>query len=147
MYNYQCPSCGLRFSLPQYIGSPKCPSCGQTCMADQSNGGAGDYTSGMNGQQYYGYNSNYREPDLFENGPSGKSRGLAGLFAILLGGLGIHYFYMDKVAGGIICILLSLVTCGLWYFVTLIQGIMILTLKQAEFEHKYINSTTAFPLF
>ena len=147
MYNYQCPSCGFRYSLPQYIESPKCPSCGQPSVAEQPNGGANNFASGANGQQYNGYNPNNREPDLFEDGPSGKNRGLAGLFAILLGSLGVHYFYVGKTAGGIICLLLSLITCGLWYTLTLIQGIMILTMRQAEFERKYVYSNSTFPLF
>lgn len=84
---------------------------------------------------------------LFDDGPSGKSRGLAGLFAILLGYLGIHYFYMGKVTGGIICILLTIVTCGVWSIVSLIMGIKILCMKQNEFEEKYINTPGTFPVF
>lgn len=84
---------------------------------------------------------------LFDAGPSGKSRGVAGLFAILLGGLGVHYFYMGKVGGGFICILLTIITCGLWSVVSLIMGIMMLTMRQEEFERKYINSPSTFPLF
>ena len=84
---------------------------------------------------------------IFDAGPSGKSRGVAGLLAILIGTLGIHYFYIGKVGGGLICILLSIVTCGLWGVVTLIQGIMMLTMKSEEFERKYVNSTSTLPLF
>ena len=87
------------------------------------------------------------EIGLFDEGPSGKSRGLAGLFAILLGGLGIHYFYMGKVTGGIICILLTIVTCGVWSIINLIMGIKMLCMKQDEFEEKYVNTPSAFPLF
>ena len=83
---------------------------------------------------------------LFDDGPSGKSRGLAGLFAILLGGLGVHYFYMGKVTGGIICILLTIVTCGVWSIISLIMGIKMLCMKQNEFEEKYINTLSTFPI-
>lgn len=76
-----------------------------------------------------------------------KDKTAAGLFAIFLGGLGIQYFYLGKVTGGIITIVLSLITCGVWSIVTLIQGILMLTMTQAEFERKYIYTQSDFPLF
>jgi len=88
-----------------------------------------------------GYNS------LSDTGTSGKSRLAAGLFAILLGTFGIQYFYCGKTTGGIICILLSLVTCGFWSIITLIQGILMIVMNQNEFEQKYVYSTSSFPLF
>lgn len=147
MYNYQCPSCGFKFTLPQNIMMPKCPSCGQPCKLEQPDMSANNYSSGMYGQQNYGYSPNNREPELFENGPSGKSRGLTGLFAILLGWLGVHYFYINKTSGGILCILLTFISCGLWEFVSFIQGILILTMRQSEFEQKYVHSNSTMPLF
>ncbi len=84
---------------------------------------------------------------VFDVGPSGKSRGVAGLLAILLGGLGIHYFYCGKVGGGFICILLTIVTCGIWTILTLIQGIMMMCMKHEEFERKYVINPATFPLF
>lgn len=83
----------------------------------------------------------------FDSGPSGKSRGVAGLLAIFLGGLGIHYFYVGKGGGGALCILLTIVTCGAWSILTLIQGIMMLTMSSEDFERKYVYSTSTFPLF
>lgn len=87
------------------------------------------------------------EIGLFDDGPSGKSRGLAGLFAILLGTLGIHYFYIGKIAGGIITIILSIITCGIWNIINIIVGIKMLTMKQPEFEEKYVNTPSTLPLF
>jgi TM2 domain-containing membrane protein YozV len=78
---------------------------------------------------------------------SGKSKVAAGVLAILLGTLGIHYFYLGKVAGGILTILLSLVTCGLWEIITIIQGIVMLTMSDEEFDAKYVNTNKTFPLF
>ncbi len=78
---------------------------------------------------------------------SGKSKTTAGIFALLLGWLGIHYFYCGKVGGGFITILLVIVTCGLWELLTFVQGILILTMSQEEFDRKYVNSTSVFPLF
>lgn len=72
---------------------------------------------------------------------------LCGIMAILLGTLGIQYFVIGKTAGGFITILLSIVTCGLWEVVTLIQGIMMLCMSDADFKRKYIDSTSTLPLF
>lgn len=147
MYYFQCSNCGFRFTLPQNIMSPKCPSCGHSCYLDQPDNGAKNNVSEMYGQQNYGYGSNNREPELFENGPSGKSRGLAGLFAILFGWIGLQYFYVNKPSGGILCILLTFISCGLWGLISLIQGILMLTMRQTEFEQKYVYSNSTFPLF
>lgn len=76
-----------------------------------------------------------------------KDKTATGLFAIFLGSLGIQYFYLGKVTGGIITIVLSLITCGVWSILTLIQGILMLTMTQAEFERKYVYTQSDFPLF
>lgn len=78
---------------------------------------------------------------------SGKDKTVAGILAILIGGLGIQYFYCGKVAGGLITILLSAVTCGLWSVLMLVQGILMLTMTQEEFDRKYVYSTSTLPLF
>ena len=72
---------------------------------------------------------------------------ICGILAILVGSLGVHYFVMGKVAGGFITILLSVVTCGLWSIVMLIQGIMILCMSNEDFKRKYLDSTSTLPLF
>ena len=57
----------------------------------------------------------------------GKSRLLAGLLGIFLGGWGIHNFYLGFTGKGIAQIIVTIVTCGigsLWGFV---EGILILT--------------------
>ncbi len=148
MYNYRCPNCSILLSLPQNINEPKCPSCGHICKIEHDTiKDAPCQALGAYSQSNSIYNQYPKEPDLFENGQSGKSRGLAGLFAILLGWLGVHYFYVNKPTGGLLCILLTFITCGLWNFISLIQGIIILTMRQSEFEQKYINSYSSFPLF
>ena len=72
---------------------------------------------------------------------------MAGLLAILLGYLGVQYFYCGKVGGGFLTILLSLVTCGMWYVITLIQGIYMLTLSDRDFDNKFVYTTSTFPIF
>ncbi len=64
-----------------------------------------------------------------------KSKVAAGLFAILLGGLGIHKFYLGRIGWGII----YLIFC--WTFIPaivgLIEGILYLTMSDDDFNAKY----------
>lgn len=72
--------------------------------------------------------------NAFAVGPSGKSRMAAGLFAILLGGIGVHNFYMGKVGRGIVDILFCW-TC-IPSIVALVVGIMILCESDEDFEKR-----------
>ncbi len=76
-----------------------------------------------------------------------KSKTTAGILAILLGGIGVQYFYCGKIAGGFITILLYFVTCGLWSILTLVQGIMMLSMTDQQFDEKYVSNDKTFPLF
>lgn len=101
-------------------------------------------------KQYTGYSQqppHYNSNNAFDEGPEGKSRGVAALLAIFFGSLGVQYFYLGKTSGGIITILLSLVTCGLWNIITLIQGILMLCMSNDEFRRKYVLSPSTMPLF
>lgn len=80
-------------------------------------------------------------------GPEGKSRGVAALLAILLGALGVQYFYLGKTTAGILSILLSLVTCGLWEIIALIQGVLMFCMTNEQFRQKYVLSNSSFPVF
>lgn len=81
------------------------------------------------------------------NSDISSKKTLCGLLAILVGTLGIQYFVLGKTTGGILTILISLVTCGGWGIITLIQGILMLCMSDDEFKRKYIDSTSSFPLF
>lgn len=48
---------------------------------------------------------------------------------------------------GIVTIILSIVTCGLWGTLMFVQGIIILTMSPEEFERKFLNPATSFPIF
>ena len=76
-----------------------------------------------------------------------KDKIAAGLLAIFLGSLGIHYFYIGKTTAGIISLVLGLCTCGIWGIVMLVQGIIILTLTDQDFQAKYVDTPKSFPLF
>jgi TM2 domain-containing membrane protein YozV len=64
-----------------------------------------------------------------------KNKTTAGVFALMLGGLGIHKFYLGQIAAGI----LYLVFC--WTFipavVSFIEGILYLTMSYESFAEKY----------
>lgn len=93
------------------------------------------------------------------SGTSDKDKTVAGILAILLGCLGIQYFYLGKTNAGIICIVIFVVSLLLYVLVIgfismivmgilmLIQGIKMLTMSQAEFEDKYVYTEKSFPLF
>lgn len=59
--------------------------------------------------------------------PGAKSRMVAGLLGIFVGGLGIHNFYLGYTNKAIIQIVVTLVTCGFGAIWGLVEGIMILT--------------------
>lgn len=71
----------------------------------------------------------------FATTPSGRSKLAAGLFAIFLGGLGVHKFYLGRVGQGIV----YLVLC--WTFIPaiigFIEGIVYLTMSDEAFAQKY----------
>lgn len=95
----------------------------------------------------------YTFPELMEaytrkqNETTDSKRILCGLMAIFFGAFGVQYFILGKVGGGFITILLSLITCGAWEIVTLIQGILMLCMNDSEFRRKYVDNPATFPLF
>ncbi|MCM1310368.1 MAG: NINE protein [Bacteroides sp.] len=116
-----------------------CPQCGNQLSYVQQ-------TPPPYGSPYQGGYS-YGNDAFSPAGPEGKSRGVAGLLAIFIGSLGVHYFYLGKVGGGLLTILLTLVTCGIWGIVPFIQGILMLCMTNEEFERKYVQNPSTFPLF
>ena len=63
---------------------------------------------------------------------------VAGILAILLGGLGVHKFVLGYVTEGIIQIGISIVTCGIaGGILGLIEGIIYLTKSDEEFYQTY----------
>lgn len=67
--------------------------------------------------------------------PNGRSKLAAALFALILGGLGIHKFYLGQVGWGILYLVFF------WTFIPMvvgfIEGIMLLAMSQPEFDEKY----------
>ncbi|WP_227015704.1 zinc-ribbon domain and TM2 domain-containing protein [Haloarcula sp. JP-L23] len=79
-----------------------------------------------------------RQSDV-DAGESGDGRDVdrvtAGIFAILLGGLGIHHFYLGNVGLGVLYL------CFSWTFIPalvgVIEGIIYLTKTDEEFQRQY----------
>lgn len=78
---------------------------------------------------------------------SGPDKLVAGILALIVGSFGVQYFYIGKTTAGFLTILLTVVTCGLWQIITMVQGIMMLVMSQQEFNQKYVETTNKFPLF
>jgi TM2 domain-containing membrane protein YozV len=67
----------------------------------------------------------------------GKQKIVAGLLGILLGGLGVHHFYLGSTMAGVIELIATFVTCGVASLVGLIEGILILVMSDADFDARY----------
>lgn len=80
--------------------------------------------------------------------PGTKSKTAAGVLGILLGGLGIHKFYLGYTGPAILFLLLFVFTCGLAGIFTgiigLIEGIIYLTKSDEEFEEIYVRGRRGF---
>lgn len=72
--------------------------------------------------------------------PGAEKKMVAGILGILLGGLGIHKFYLGYTKEGIIQLVLGVVTCGAAGIVGFIEGIIYLTKSDEEFVETYINN-------
>jgi TM2 domain-containing membrane protein YozV len=64
---------------------------------------------------------------------------VAGILGILLGGLGIHRFYLGDTMGGVLRIVITAVTCGAGALIGLIEGIIYLTKSDADFQKTYVE--------
>lgn len=69
--------------------------------------------------------------------PGAEKKVPAGILGILLGGLGVHRFYLGDTTGGIIRILLSCICVG--GIIGLIEGIIYLTKSDEDFVKEYIE--------
>lgn len=78
------------------------------------------------------------------NKPAGADKKVAaGILGILIGSLGVHRFYLGDTKGGILRIVISVVTCGVGSIIGLIEGIIYLTKSDEEFVETYINQKKA----
>ncbi|MFF5794305.1 NINE protein [Paeniglutamicibacter sp. NPDC012692] len=96
----------------------------QPNMQQQPYPGQQPYQQQPHGQP--GYPQHYGQQPYGYPGTEQKSRLAAGLLGILLGGLGIHRFYLGYTAIGILQIVVTVLTGGIGGLWGLIEGIMIL---------------------
>ena len=68
--------------------------------------------------------------------PGAEKKITAGILAILLGGLGIHRFYLGDNTGGIIRLLLGCI--GVGEIIGIIEGVIYLTKTDQQFVDEYI---------
>ena len=147
MYIHNCPECGKQYSTQEKVNRVKCPYCGAETNVSYS-----DQEPNFQEQwRQFGNQASNALDSVFNNGPSGKSRGIAGLLAILMGWCGLHYFYLNKPTAGIVFLLIAILSCGILATVTsvvsIIQGVLFFTSTEQEFEQKWVYSPSNFPLF
>ncbi len=79
--------------------------------------------------------------------PGADKKIVAGIFALLLGCLGIHKFILGYTGAGITMLLITVLTCGIGGAVTgligFIEGIIYLTKSNEEFVQTYIRNKKA----
>lgn len=127
----QCPKCHSTNVIQTDVNRYECPYCGNVFNATQGN------TFG----QGYGVNSNAGTNVAYQ-----KNRMTAALLALFLGGIGVHYFYLNKPIPGVVFLL-----CCWMFFIPAIlafaQAIVMFTMTDEQFQAKYVNNPSSFPLF
>ena len=119
-----CPKCGV----PPKVEKKFCYNCGETTNPNQAmcvKCGVSLSSTTSNGES------------------KGKQKVVAGILALLVGGIGVHKFYHGSWGWGIVYILLF------WTYIPMIasvvEGIVYLTMNQTLYDEKYNNSPkTAF---
>ena len=67
----------------------------------------------------------------------GKEKITAGILGIALGGFGAHHFYLGSKTSAIIEIAITVLTCGIGALLGLVEGIMLLTMTDEQFNQRY----------
>ena len=147
MYIHNCPECGKQYSTQEKVNRVKCPYCGAETNVSYS-----DQQPNFQEQwRQFGNQASNALDSVFNNGPSGKSRGITGLLALLMGAFGLHYFYIGKTNAGILFLLVSLLSCGVLgtvtWVISVIQAVLFFTSTQQEFEQRWVYSPSNIPLF
>lgn len=67
----------------------------------------------------------------------GKEKTVAGILGILLGGFGVHHFYLGSMTSGVIVLVVTIFTCGIGGLIGLVEGILLLIMSDEEFNQRY----------
>jgi len=123
---------------PRQYGYPQQPTSGPAYGQPTSGSAYGQPTSGpaygqpgpmvpyQPQQQPYGYPGAQPQYDQYGRPISDKSKVVAGVLGIALGGFGAGRFYTGHTGIAVAQLIVTLVTCGLGHFWGLVDGIMIL---------------------
>jgi len=158
MSTRNCPSCGAPIGLdttecrycgekvavaqPQYQAPQAPPQYAQPQAPQYAQPQAPQYTQPQAPQYAQPQTPQYTQqqmPPVYNQSArtSTKSKTTAGILAILLGGLGVHKFYLGKTGQGI----LYLIFC--WTYIPaiigLVEGIIYLTSSDEKFYEKYVR--------
>lgn len=83
----------------------------------------------------------FEDPDVLSRSP--KSRRNAAAWALLLGGLGAHFFYLEAWGWGLVCVVFF------WTYIPLILSVIFAvrwySMSDKEFQQKTKNMKGAFP--
>jgi TM2 domain-containing membrane protein YozV len=77
----------------------------------------------------------YQTPAPFNKEEVAKKKLMCGILAIVPAGFGIHRFLLGDTTGGIIRIVITVVTCGIGGIIGIVEGIMYLTDEQFYQEY------------
>lgn len=69
--------------------------------------------------------------------PQDSKRVLAGVLGIVFGGLGLQRFVLGDTTGGILRIVITIVTCGVGSLIGVVEGIIYLTKTDEQFVQIY----------
>ncbi len=122
-----CPQCGA----PLQNGATTCQYCGTSVKPA---------AAAQNAQQQpVIVVQNSAAPQVSYSDPRQfwpvKNKIVAGVLALLLGGIGIHKFYLGRVAAGVMYILFC--WTGIPSIIAFIEGIILLCSTDENFEFKY----------
>ncbi|MEQ8787843.1 MAG: NINE protein [Pirellulaceae bacterium] len=67
----------------------------------------------------------------------GKTKLVAALLALFLGGLGIHHFYLGSTMAGVVILVASICTCGAAGIIGFVEMIMLFVMSDEDFDAKY----------
>jgi len=120
-----CPQCGA----PVEAGSNKCEYCGAVLTVQNGN------TNSQPQPQVVVQNVVNSTNSAINPSWPVKSKVVAGVLALLLGGIGVHKFYLGKIGMGILYLLFC------WTYIpgliAFIEGIIILCSNDENFQLKY----------
>lgn len=125
-----CPQCGA----PVAADAKTCKYCGEALAVSAAPQQAVNQQQPIYQQPPIIYNINPTNDGINPGWPI-KSKIVAGVLAILLGGLGIHKFYMGKTGLGILYLLFC--WTAIPAFVGFIEGIIYLCSNDHNFQVKY----------